>query len=57
MRYQFKHTDEATQVTLETDAISWPDLAESIYQFLLGCGFSLTRHDLSEYFCEPGLGD
>lgn len=29
---------------------TWPDLADAFYDFLLGCGFSLDKQDLSDHF-------
>lgn len=33
-----------------SQAASWPDLADRFYDFLLGCGFQLSKQDLSDVY-------
>lgn len=46
MSYTFKYQDKTTVVTVETHHVTWPELLQSFYQFLLGCGFVVQPEDV-----------
>lgn len=47
-----KHDDDAG-ISNWGEHDSWRDIADMFYDFLLGCGFSLTRDHLSDHFLSP----
>lgn len=57
-RFKFtaRHIDlngnERSQTTCEFEEPAWGEVADQFYQFLLGCGFILSRQDLSNHFFE-----
>lgn len=44
--------DSTHQVSVEIDTVTWGEVADEFYHFLLGCGFVLKRQDLSDHFYE-----
>ena len=58
MSYTFTHsTEDGDEVKLVTHHVCWRDVADNFYYYLLGCGFVLSRQDLSDHFNEEGFGD
>ena len=50
-KYTFqKHSEETSKVEHALEAVSWREIADEFYLFLLGCGFVLKREDLSKHF-------
>lgn len=44
---------EAGSTKTELEDVTWTAISDQFYHFLLGCGFVLTRSDLSDHFWEP----
>ena len=53
-RYTFTAEDlnGFSATTSEIECVSWPEISETFYHFLLGAGFVLERQDLSDLFDE-----
>lgn len=48
--YTFKQLNNGEKVVMTSAAVTWSDLADKFYDFLLGCGFILSKGDLALYF-------
>lgn len=51
--FRNRHTGAAAQNTNTIQADTWREVADTFYEFLLGCGFQLTRDHLSDHFLSP----
>lgn len=49
-RYKFEQLDDGDNIEFGVSVESWPELADKFYDFLVGCGFSITRQALSDHF-------
>jgi len=49
-RFKFEQLNEGDSVEFGFSTSSWTDVADRLYDFLLGCGFSLGRQDLADHF-------
>ena len=52
MTVQFSNfsEDRSTEVRLENEDYTWPELAEEFLAFLQGCGYMISRQDFAEYW-------
>jgi hypothetical protein len=47
------HTGDDSHLRHTHGDRTWPALADAFHHFLLGCGFLVTRQQLSDHFDEP----
>lgn len=46
------YSDARTEVTLKTNAATWPDVFESFVDFLNGIGYSVTTQEIAAAYYE-----
>ena len=49
-RFQFEQLNSGDRTESSFSTVSWSIVADRFFDFLRGCGFELTRQDLSDHF-------
>lgn len=48
--YTFRHIRGGDKTLVTTTSVSWDEIADRFYEFLLACGFCLDKQDLADHF-------